>query len=316
MSTIGTNVKRLREENKITQEQLATALNISYQAVSKWETGATIPDTLLLPSIAEFFGITIDELFRPNMVAYRHKGHRLFAVYESHPSSENFYAAESEMLKVINSAAPDSDLYFQAEDLRTLGNLYNYHMSYCRDTAVKYYDKAIVMGKPMRKKLYACFEQQKIYFMSQIGRGQECVDNYTTLINSEPDNCENYICAILSLYCCEKYNDAEKLCEAALSMWDDNVMVYYLSGDVYRKLKMYDKAFKYWGKSLELNKIKTTQTNENGFMDAMYSIADCYMEIGDKGKAYSAWKRIAEHLDEMGFTVEKEYAVQMMEKNK
>ena len=41
---LGSNIMRLRKEHGLTQEQLATALGISYQAVSKWETGNSCPD--------------------------------------------------------------------------------------------------------------------------------------------------------------------------------------------------------------------------------------------------------------------------------
>lgn len=59
---LGTNIKTLRKQMNITQEQLAQALNISSQAVSKWETHLSYPDITLLPSIADFFGVSIDFL--------------------------------------------------------------------------------------------------------------------------------------------------------------------------------------------------------------------------------------------------------------
>jgi len=60
---IRNNIQRLRKENNIKQETLAEALNISVQAISKWETGASLPDILQLPAIARFFNISIDYLF-------------------------------------------------------------------------------------------------------------------------------------------------------------------------------------------------------------------------------------------------------------
>ena len=55
--------KELRLKKAATQEQMATALNLSSQAVSKWENGITMPDIELLPEISVYFGVTIDELF-------------------------------------------------------------------------------------------------------------------------------------------------------------------------------------------------------------------------------------------------------------
>ena len=59
---IGEKIKLLRKEQDVTQEKLATYLNISYQAISKWENGTAYPDISLLPAIANFFGVTSDEL--------------------------------------------------------------------------------------------------------------------------------------------------------------------------------------------------------------------------------------------------------------
>ena len=59
---IGENIKRLRLEKGITQEQLSEILGVSSVAVSKWERGETMPDISLLPKIAFYYQTTIDEL--------------------------------------------------------------------------------------------------------------------------------------------------------------------------------------------------------------------------------------------------------------
>ena len=60
---MGKEIRRLREDRGITQEALAEALNVTGQSVSKWERGTIMPDVQMLPQIAVFFGITIDQLF-------------------------------------------------------------------------------------------------------------------------------------------------------------------------------------------------------------------------------------------------------------
>lgn len=67
---IGNNIKHLRQQQKVTQEQLADHLGVSYQAVSKWETNANTPDISLLPEIAAFFGVSIDALFSESASAF------------------------------------------------------------------------------------------------------------------------------------------------------------------------------------------------------------------------------------------------------
>lgn len=60
---IGNKIKELRKARGITQEQLANSIGVSFQAVSKWENEITLPDIALAPSLAAFFGVTMDELF-------------------------------------------------------------------------------------------------------------------------------------------------------------------------------------------------------------------------------------------------------------
>ena len=71
--TIGSNIKRLRVNKGVTQEQLGEALGVSGQAVSKWENESALPDILFLPRLAEYFGISIDELmgYKLNALTYK-----------------------------------------------------------------------------------------------------------------------------------------------------------------------------------------------------------------------------------------------------
>ena len=60
---LGNKIRELRRRNNLTQEQLAASLNISAQAVSKWEMGASYPDMTMIPTLAAFFKVSLDELF-------------------------------------------------------------------------------------------------------------------------------------------------------------------------------------------------------------------------------------------------------------
>lgn len=62
MNKIGKKISSLRKEKGITQMELADKLGISFQAVSNWERGNTMPDISKLPELAEIFGVTIEEL--------------------------------------------------------------------------------------------------------------------------------------------------------------------------------------------------------------------------------------------------------------
>ena len=56
--------RELRKKSGLSQEELAEKLNVSRQAVSKWETGAAVPTADKLAEIADFFGVTLDMLMR------------------------------------------------------------------------------------------------------------------------------------------------------------------------------------------------------------------------------------------------------------
>ena len=60
---LGENIRRFRKKMKMTQEELADKIGVSFQAVSKWENAQSAPDISLLPLLAEVFKCRIDDLF-------------------------------------------------------------------------------------------------------------------------------------------------------------------------------------------------------------------------------------------------------------
>ncbi len=73
MGPIGTKIQALRKNKNLTQAQLAEILSVSSQSVSKWENNLSVPDISLLPVIARYFGITMDELFSYRLDALNYK---------------------------------------------------------------------------------------------------------------------------------------------------------------------------------------------------------------------------------------------------
>ncbi len=70
---LGKKIRNLRKEKNISQEVLAEALGISFQAVSKWENESAMPDVALIPAIASYFGVSTDELFDYNVLETERK---------------------------------------------------------------------------------------------------------------------------------------------------------------------------------------------------------------------------------------------------
>ena len=71
--------KNLRKSRNLTQEQIANIFRVSPQAVSRWETGITYPDIELLPSLADFFNITVDDLLG---IDIKKKEERVLEIFE------------------------------------------------------------------------------------------------------------------------------------------------------------------------------------------------------------------------------------------
>ena len=59
---LGENIKNLRVAKGLTQEQLGYEMGVSAQTVSRWENSVTYPDITMLPTIASYFDVTLDEL--------------------------------------------------------------------------------------------------------------------------------------------------------------------------------------------------------------------------------------------------------------
>jgi transcriptional regulator with XRE-family HTH domain len=81
---IGEKIKELRKKADVTQERFAEYLNVTAQAVSKWEVGGGYPDIELLPSIANFFNVTIDELMCFDISKNHEKINKIFMQVSRH----------------------------------------------------------------------------------------------------------------------------------------------------------------------------------------------------------------------------------------
>ena len=86
---IGQQIASLRKEKGIKQEELAKYVGVSTQAVSKWENGG-IPDTELLPKIADFFSVSIDSLFGRSITDYSDLQSALIKKIGDTPCDERF----------------------------------------------------------------------------------------------------------------------------------------------------------------------------------------------------------------------------------
>ena len=71
--SIGTNIKSLREERKLTQDQVAEALGITFQAVSSWERDEYKPDIDKLIKLADLFDVSVSAIAEERRKAFKTK---------------------------------------------------------------------------------------------------------------------------------------------------------------------------------------------------------------------------------------------------
>ena len=90
MKSIGEKIKEYRQENHMTQEQLASCLNVTFQTVSKWETGVSSPDLSLIIPITKLFHISADELLGINDVESDKRYDELKQAYDHTYKTEDF----------------------------------------------------------------------------------------------------------------------------------------------------------------------------------------------------------------------------------
>lgn len=84
MMFIAENLKALRKEKDMTQEEISELLGLSAQSVSKWERGETMPDITLLPALANLYKVSIDTLIGMNRINDQQTRNGIFATAHKH----------------------------------------------------------------------------------------------------------------------------------------------------------------------------------------------------------------------------------------
>ena len=124
--TLGRRIARLRLTKAATQERLARELSVSPQAVSKWENDINYPDISLLPQLAQFLGVSIDELLRGASTQER-KGFdiSMSIAKEADESSDKREADKAQNLAIDNfeeeDTATDDEVHAGEEEVHRFG---------------------------------------------------------------------------------------------------------------------------------------------------------------------------------------------------
>lgn len=294
--TFSRNLRQLRIEKNLTQEQLAGMLGVSSQSVSRWECGNTLPDVLLLPEIAKLYGVTVDDLYKEDAKAYPSYAQRLLAVYEASGRTEDFLAAEQEFERM-----PEEKL--TADDMRSWGVLYHYMLKHSARKAKQKLEQAMKYPD-CPEGVFNSAAQQKIALLCDLGRGREEATRYDELLNENPTDAQNWVLCTAAHYMAGEQERALEVVLEGIRNFPDRASLYLYAGDICRELKRYEEAFAYWKQTLEW---------DNTFLDAVYSMGFCHEELGQYSEAYKVWKELARELDRRGLVIEKKWPEEMAE---
>ena len=202
-------ISEKRRNLKLTQQQLAEKMNISYQAVSKWETGAAYPNIELLYELALLFGVTVDEILKgregdgaENEITYSKSG--VDITYTDSIKSDMAKHLETADARVLNKIGAFASLYdFKFDDIENpvlvlkaeepgskqkLAIQYGYMESICHDMINHLVNDIIVMGaKPLAVlDTIICGSAEKDTIAAIIkGISEACRNNSCSLVGGE-----------------------------------------------------------------------------------------------------------------------------------
>ena len=317
---LGKKIKALRLQKGVTQEALAGELGVSAQAVSKWENGTTLPDIQLLPPLAVYFGVSIDELFEMTDEAHFERIEHMIE-NEAFLSHTDFDRAMT-FLK-DKSVVPA----MEAESLTLLADLCNHRADGYRKRAENYVKQALKL-EPKKKANHSILNMatQSAVWDWNCTNHHEQIRFYQEFVKEHPDYLSGYLWLLDMLvvdgrlrealevvdrmervettYHAPLYRghiafrggemaEAEKYWQQMLDTYPDKWIVWSCMGDARAKAARYEEAIPYYRKAIELEP-------KPRYIDNYESIAHICEILGDKEGAAEAYRNVMEILVEDG----------------
>lgn len=309
---IGQRIKSLRIQKGITQEELATHLGLSYQAVSKWENNVTSPDIQLLPLLSVYFGVTIDELFElPIEVHMDRIDHMLDN--ERILSEENFTYADTFLKDVLEQDPKCARAYY------LLAALYQQRATSDQFLASEYAKSALKYA-PFEKAYHNVLRKANNGIASDdyYNRHDELIAYYEQFVKDHPSHWNSYLYLLDQLIPDRHFDRAKEVLrqvkslkhtcldavyegdiafamghqDEALTLWNQSVSEFpksweaYISrGDRFVKLGLYKEAISDYETCLSLME-KPRYTDPLTFMAKAYELS------GDYAKAITSHERV------------------------
>lgn len=315
---IGKQIRIHRLHCSMTQEKLAELLNVTPQAVSKWETGAGYPDITLLPDLSAALGITIGELFESSMQTHLL---RISRMLENEPclSREDFDYAEQRLKEGC------LDLETRGQCLTMLGELYNHRAQSYQARAAAILREALAL-EPEKKANHCAlsFAEGGNVWDWNVSNHTGLIDYYKEFVRKNPRYASGYLWLLDNLiadhrlkeaqqtleemravrndYRCDiyqgwiaeaagKYDEAEALWDEMVAREPENWLVWFARADAFAKRADYDRAIADYRHATSLQPSPQ-------LTDCFDAIAQLCIIQGDTAGAIAAFERIVQILRE------------------
>ncbi len=316
---IGNKIKLLRQKIGATQEQLGEKMGVSAQSISKWETGVTMPDIMLLPILSSELGVTIDELFDLTVEQKLQRIEKRLDIEEEF-SDDVFYEYEN-MLKIQIDEFED-----RRKVLSLLARLYHHRAESYLSKVSKYAREAILLAPEIKDCQWLLQKSSgAIAWDWNCSNHTDVINFYKKVIESDTiipktplpyyeiiDNliadhrtkeAEEYLnkCAelpahrpflipVYKAYIALAEYDAKKadgIMESALLDFSNNAGFLFQIAQYYARKCEYEKSIAYYEKSWEAENSQMPR-----FTDALDGIATIYVIMNNPDKAIETYDRL------------------------
>jgi len=299
---IGKNIRKFREEMNITQGELAKQLNISYQAISKWENAQAIPDTVLLPKIANIFGVSIDELFYEHQENYANLADKLATIFENSKMKSDFLLADLAYERLFKNNE------YSARDLMSYAYI-NWHYAWtCFHIAEDYFDKSMSLAVDDDIKTYRDALSWKICLKADMNQSDEMIIKLTTLCETDPDDILHRNALITAYVMANKIDEAESIIDNALSEGYNEWFLYQNKGDIQVKKGELSKALESFERAWAID--------SETYCNTLYSIIDVYKRMDNVEKAIEYCNKWIFWYEQRGAIHEKKVPLDMIKELK
>ncbi|WP_250861445.1 helix-turn-helix domain-containing protein [Oceanirhabdus seepicola] len=241
---LGKKIKQLRLNKGITQEKLADYLKVSFQAVSKWEKGQTLPDISLLPKISTFFGISIDDLFTLSNDAHIERIENMLQTQKELNLQDELYA-KNYLISLLDQSEKRDKAY------TLLSELYNHRAKSYHDQAFEYAKKALEINPDLKDNHVSLVDAGRGIFMDwNYQNYNKLCDYYIDFCDKHPEIRRGHMFLMDHLIADGRLIEAKEHVNQ-LKEIENDFRVYWYEGLIAKKAGNHKEAFEIFDKMVD-----------------------------------------------------------------